>query len=46
MNNCKHLYADWCHKSSRCEDYQEKCIDYLSGKCPDYEEESKIKREE
>jgi hypothetical protein len=37
MNNCKHLYSDWCHKPSRCIELQEKCIDYYNGKCPDFE---------
>ena len=37
MNSCKWLYADWCHKPSRCEDSQEKCISYEEGRCPDFE---------
>ena len=38
MNNCKYLYADWCHKPSRCIDGQELCIDYHNGECPDFEQ--------
>ncbi len=38
MNNCKHLYADWCHHPKRL-DPQEKCHCYYDGKyCPDFEE--------
>jgi len=36
--DCKWLYADWCHKPSRCKDGQEKCFCYYrNDMCVDYE---------
>lgn len=46
VTDCKFIHADWCHKSERCVDGQEKCSSYHhQDECPDYEKNVIVKHD-